>query len=573
MSPTSVGENIPPDRIYSVEDRDVFNIILNISNKQINKDNYESLICQFNVNVIKLRELKKCTNYDYCSNSQYENIIEIKGFCSEIINLIFLRFIKKFELLNKRFSDLDNNIPYIINITPKIEAKKTFSTQIIAQKIFKEKKYNIVKIKEINKNTGYIQFLHKNHANEFLNDSKFLLDNMIEAYIPDYVNTCKVLIRDINISFSEETLLEDIQSKILNQKVLHVRRIKKKYNTNDGPKILPIPLIVVTFSGRSIPSMISLYGIEKPTERYIPAVTQCHKCLLYGHTKNTCKSTKIKCFKCGVPHSENSYGCSSICTTCNSSCTSECEVCFDENDCVRTKDCGHCKESCKVHCIFCKEDNHSSLERKKNNEKICQEFKRQQNIREIMAFRNISFSEASKICPPSYIKTNNRFSPLHLITEDEYLSTIPNEESNPSSFYSKNRMSYSQSLKNISAFNPKNIPQTINKRKVLMNQVNKDNSYSVSTSSFSPSKHLKLSNFTNNTNSSCSFSHNSENTKKSTSLSQIKNNLNITEIINIISQSNLSRKDIIINSLRQIDPNSSDEDSSMECSQFNSEQI
>lgn len=45
----------------------------------------------------------------------------------------------------------------------------------------------------------------------------------------------------------------------------------------------------LTFSGKSIPRSVNLYGLDLEVENYIMPVTQCYNCFLFGHTKNQCR--------------------------------------------------------------------------------------------------------------------------------------------------------------------------------------------------------------------------------------------------------------------------------------------
>src|SRR5699024_8540957 len=91
---------------------------------------------------------------------------------------------------------------------------------------------------------------------------------------------------------------------------------------------------------------------------------QCFKCLRYGHSKNLCKN-KLRCPRCLEEH--------------------------------ELKDCTN-KEVLPV-CLHCKGAHLSNEQDRSFRDRICPEFQRQQQIRQLMSVHNVSYYEASRATP------------------------------------------------------------------------------------------------------------------------------------------------------------------------------
>ncbi|KAG5863706.1 hypothetical protein JTB14_007370 [Gonioctena quinquepunctata] len=97
-----------------------------------------------------------------------------------------------------------------------------------------------------------ITFKKIQEANKLLEDNHLLSSNKFRASIPNNFITSKAIIKDIDISLSEEEILN-------NKKILHVRRLKKKINNSEDENIQfrDIPVILVTFRDR-----VNIVGIK-----------------------------------------------------------------------------------------------------------------------------------------------------------------------------------------------------------------------------------------------------------------------------------------------------------------------
>ena len=126
----------------------------------------------------------------------------------------------------------------------------------------------------------------------------------------------------------------------------------------------PTGLVLLTFKGVSPPKYVRFYGLEHSVCVYVSPVTQCFRCLRYGHTKN-CKG-KEKCFNCA-------------------------------EDChLKDPPENNLEYPCVTKCFYCKNDY-------KTTSKKCPEYNRQKNIKEPMAHENITFFDAHEICKKTYV--------------------------------------------------------------------------------------------------------------------------------------------------------------------------
>jgi len=202
------------------------------------------------------------------------------------------------------------------------------------------------------KNKIIIEFSNAEAANSFVSHSE-LASKGYNLYIPEYNVCSKSIIRGVQFDFTLEEILNNIQSTVDILKVVRFNR--RSLNEKKEVVFVKTGTCLLTFSGKSIPKSINLYGVEMEVENYIMPVTQFFNCFLFGHTKKQCRG-KPKCAKC----SDQGHS---------------------EDDC--TKD---------FRCVNCG-NNHRSIN------KECLEYKRQKQIKIYMSVDRISFYEADKMLP------------------------------------------------------------------------------------------------------------------------------------------------------------------------------
>lgn len=210
-------------------------------------------------------------------------------------------------------------------------------------------------------------------ANEFL--EHFSKTQNLNVFIPSHKVTCKGIIRNVDLDIDIEKNVEIIKAK--NNKVLESRRFNRKINNAEGKaEYAPTGTICLTFSGTVIPKEVSIFGLMFRVAPYVAPVVQCYNCLQFGHTRKLCRA-KSRCIGCG-------------------------QFSHDEN------------RICNLKCFHCDNVEHNSLS------KQCPEHKRQVVIKEIMAFENKTFFEASELVPllPNKSRRNKLNSYTSLRKED-----------------------------------------------------------------------------------------------------------------------------------------------------------
>ena len=105
------------------------------------------------------------------------------------------------------------------------------------------------------------------------------------------MNSSKGVIRSYELAqVSREDLLEGLASQGVTG-AIHIQ-------TRNGTK-QPSPVIILTFSTRTLPDYITACYQNIAVEQYTPSPLRCFSCQKLGHHKNACKGTKM-CATCGL---------------------------------------------------------------------------------------------------------------------------------------------------------------------------------------------------------------------------------------------------------------------------------
>lgn len=210
-----------------------------------------------------------------------------------------------------------------------------------------------------------IEVKSRSQANEIIQSETLKKENL-KAYVPKFILFRQGIIRNVDTSLTVEDLLEEIKPLYsLDMKVSTVRRFTRKItNTAGEAEYLPTGTIHVTFRGQVLPTHVSIYYVRCEVEKYIPKVTQCAKCLRFGHHDENCRGN-FRCSICSEQHKD-----------------SECTKNISEAKCV------HCQGP------------HSSRVNFKNP--VCPEFIKQKSIKNLMATENITFIEAKEKIASNY---------------------------------------------------------------------------------------------------------------------------------------------------------------------------
>lgn len=237
---------------------------------------------------------------------------------------------------------------------------------------------NIIAITKAGLNRIKVQVKSANDANSIITNTELRRENL-RAFIPSNLLSRKGVIRNVDTWFDNEYLLTNIESQ---GKVIEVSRLNRRVIVDGNLTYKPTQSVILTFEGNVLPPHVVINGVFCRVETFIHKVTQCFKCLGFGHVAKQCRSVKNLCTNCGANKTE-----------------------------------GH---SCSVedkYCITCKSSNHNSTS------KSCPEFSKQEQIKKYMAVNNIGYVEAKECLENSYANTlscNNRFQQLDTLGESNF---------------------------------------------------------------------------------------------------------------------------------------------------------
>jgi hypothetical protein len=266
--------------------------------------------------------------------------------------------------LREHFYSLRSLGPFIVFVQS-TESGKSIHPMDFGKFLYNKKINNIINgsIKSEGKFRLAMEFSTASSANSFIKNIYIQSNSAFKAYIPTHNVTRMGLIRGVSTNISDEDIMAAIS--VSNPdvgEVLKIRRLNYKDRSSGKVEWKASGSIVVTFEGQSLPNNIYIYYNSFPVETYFYPTMQCFKCLRFGHTKTVCKSVE-KCFKCGENHPANE--------------------CFSEPTCF------HCGGP------------HVSISL------ACPEYQRQKEIKQSMAFHNISYLQASKRHPQQKLSYAN----------------------------------------------------------------------------------------------------------------------------------------------------------------------
>ncbi|KAH8029650.1 hypothetical protein HPB51_002103 [Rhipicephalus microplus] len=127
----------------------------------------------------------------------------------------------------------------------------------------------------------------------------------LAAYVAASDDTCKGVIRGINVDLSDAELTEMIVNR-RNPDALGVRRIKKT------------PTVIVLFDGQKVPQHVVCDGVRYPCSLYRRQVDVCYACGDLGHRSDVCPKgdEQKKCRGCGMQSPSPDHQYDPTCATC-----------------------------------------------------------------------------------------------------------------------------------------------------------------------------------------------------------------------------------------------------------------
>ncbi|KMQ82285.1 hypothetical protein RF55_23522 [Lasius niger] len=182
------------------------------------------------------------------------------------------------SILKNRYSKL-NQSPFDVNIQRISNSRAPLhpiTIDRIIQHIFK----NILKFKKIGFSKVSIFLITREAANQLVNDQRLQKKDLV-ALIPLFRTSCKGIIRNVPIDFSEQVILEKIFSSInvkavnrLNRKIIHHKDKNKEKESSVSQEYAPSLSVAITFEGQKLPKHITLFYVRYPVRPEFIVVSQ-----------------------------------------------------------------------------------------------------------------------------------------------------------------------------------------------------------------------------------------------------------------------------------------------------------
>lgn len=250
------------------------------------------------------------------------------------------------------YGDKDNG-PFIVNIELEKGEKDDRLNLLSVGKILKALGItDFDQMTKIGQTRCKIIFKSRRSANKLLADKEFK-EKGLKAYIPIHKVRQIGVLRNVPKDFTTEEIRQELTDQGL--EILDVYRMKRRTRQDTIEETFSVK---VTIKASSLPPEVKIFGVPWRLNPYVFPVTQCQKCLLFGHITAQCKRKNQRCAKCGND-------------------THELKECTEE----------------KAKCIFCKGSHLAT------SSKECDEYERQKEVKKVMAAENKSFQEALQQCP------------------------------------------------------------------------------------------------------------------------------------------------------------------------------
>lgn len=243
-------------------------------------------------------------------------------------------------------------------------------------------------IKEVGFNLFRLTFSTADEANKF-SLIKELKKIDLEAFIPDRFIQRYCIIKNVPLSFTENEIRDEIEDNNALD-VISVYRFRRRVNETETQSS---GTVKIGFGSLVLPKTIKMFNSIVTVELYVPPLRQCKNCGRLGHIAIRCKSKK-RCLECGKPIP----------------CPENCE----EQKCEKCLSTTRCDPECKdKKCIICNSNEHSSSDSNK-----CPSWKKEKDIREIMALSNLSRKEVIQ----KYALNRNYY---ELLSDEEFSTNFP----------------------------------------------------------------------------------------------------------------------------------------------------
>ncbi|XP_029162203.1 uncharacterized protein LOC114933798 isoform X2 [Nylanderia fulva] len=293
---------------------------------------------------------KQVTNINKVIKS--DSFVVINGILEKVSDIDKETYDKIFRLNNQRY---DSKITNVCKINCKINTDHVMSNRgKNCTKILLWCNKNGVfpiNIEMIKFNLSTISFKNAKEANDCLDKIDKVENKWLTGFIDKKLVTCRGVIVDWPFEIPE--LWENIVER---EDILKIEKMKKSiWNKTDKKyEVVNTNNFIITMKGNKIKDSLTIFNnlhISLRIRPYVEPVVQCFKCFIFGHIKTHCKR-EVRCIICG----ENAHG-----------------------ECNRLTTCRNCG------------GDHRSTARN------CPVFLRNKEIKVIMAYNNISFTEAERL--------------------------------------------------------------------------------------------------------------------------------------------------------------------------------
>lgn len=157
----------------------------------------------------------------------------------------------------------------------------------------------IKRLKRINRYKIAAIFERPGLANAALNNIKAHKELKLKATIPARLTEVTGVITNVPTYMSNEKIYRGISS---SRDVVSVRRFMRRGKDDDGNFILiPTQAVAITFACPTLPDNVDINSWYFEVRTYTPPVSQCLRCLRYGHIGKFCKNAQ-RCSICGEAH-------------------------------------------------------------------------------------------------------------------------------------------------------------------------------------------------------------------------------------------------------------------------------
>lgn len=165
----------------------------------------------------------------------------------------------------------------------------------------------------VNRNKLKIITEDLNTANLLLKDKQFIDAYRVSVNFDDVETKGVVGIPfedDDGSSISEETIFNNCQIKhkpefgfIPNIEEIKIVEVKRFIKFSKEKQQTPLNRVMLTFTGKALPSHVLIDNIMFPVMSYKEPVLQCFKCFRYKHSTKACNKTQAVCRRCAKHHS------------------------------------------------------------------------------------------------------------------------------------------------------------------------------------------------------------------------------------------------------------------------------